>query len=609
MKRLTVCFFFLFSFTWLAQSQQVVFSHRGGFYEDVFNLSLSCATPDVTIHYTLNGATPSAQSPEYRQPLTLDETLYAHSDFFKIRTTSPDEEQYVPNTVQKVITIRAAAFNGEGNRCTPVVTQTYLIQSLGCDFGPLPVVSLCVDSLSLFDYDTGIYVPGTYWRPDAPDRTGNYYQRGEEWERLANVEFYDVNNLGFNQQTGVRIHGDYTRRLAQKGMTLYARRTYGDKYFRYPVFEDLPIGTFKRLVLKPFLAAWQDAGIQECLSERMARSLKVDALASRPIVLFINGEYWGIYFIQEKPDEHYIEDHYDIDSDDCNVVEDWAGHSDEDMIPSFINLMTWLQEHHLDDSLNYAYVSRRVDIGNFIDYQILEMFIANTDWPANNMRCWQAGNSPWRWMFFDGDACFRFSNYESFQVATDSISEGWPTNAEATLLFRRLLENDGFRERFLLRFGELMNNELSYNRAYAILEELRNIISGQIKNQSERFGQPRSYEHWTACIGRIDKFLRQREPVFRKEVESYFELSPTPQVLDMRCYPNPFVTTFRVKFKTLEPCRLSLCIYDLWGRLCSIDTFYCMEGEYEKLLNVDLPAGSYVVCLGDSYQKVVRVNK
>ena len=135
--------------------------------------------------------------------LMLSDSLKSHSDIYKI-LISPEDDFYLPDSVIKGIVIRAAAFNNQGDRVSPVVTQSYFIKSLNCDLHNFSVVSICADSLALFDYDTGIMVPGAFLDPNDPQWTGNYYQEGRSWERLCNVEYYTTGNEGFNQQAGLR---------------------------------------------------------------------------------------------------------------------------------------------------------------------------------------------------------------------------------------------------------------------------------------------------------------------------------------------------------------------------------------------------------------------
>ena len=222
MKRLLFIGLVLLSVQSVWAQSAVVFSRQGGFYEERFALELFCAKGHH-VRYTVNGGTPTAEALLYDGPLMLDAALYSKSNIYTIVNCMPSA--YFPvDDVERAIVIRAAAFDENDHRVGEVVTNTYLIRDLGCDLHGLPVMSIAADSLDLFDYETGIFLPGVNYDSTNPKSTGNYYMKGREWERTCNVEFYEYDNSGINQQAGLRTHGGGSRRYQQKGMRLYARQ-------------------------------------------------------------------------------------------------------------------------------------------------------------------------------------------------------------------------------------------------------------------------------------------------------------------------------------------------------------------------------------------------
>ena len=182
----------------------------------------------------------------------------------------------------------------------------------------------CLHMLDLFDYERGIFVLGINYYPQYPEITGNYYMKGREWERAINVEFYEAtDNSGINQTCGLRTHGNRARKMPQKGLKIYAREEYGKKRFQHKFFETTPISSFKHLLIKPFSTLYPYSGIQDYVCSQMAIGMGLESGHSRPVVLFINGEYWGVYFLQEKMDERYLEDHFGIDIEHVNIINAW----------------------------------------------------------------------------------------------------------------------------------------------------------------------------------------------------------------------------------------------------------------------------------------------
>ena len=494
----------LFAFVLPAQQAEVAFSVPGGFYDSVFHVVLSCSEEELVIHYTNNGNVPTVSSKVYSNPLLLGENLYSHSDIYTIQCC-PDSVWYPPDSVKHCIVIRAAAFDAKGNRVSEVVTQSYFIRSLGCDTHGLPVVSLCADSLDLFDYERGIMVPGIccdsanqYW-------TGNYYQKGRQWERPCNFEFYEADSGGINQQAGLRMHGSSARAGQQKGLKLYARKEYGEPRFQYVFFKELENRSFKHLVLKPFCHRGASHAVQDRVCSQIEAGLAVESLASRFVVLYINGEYWGIYDFKEKPDEHYLADHYGCSPQSIDMVESWNGKVSCGDNTGFIEMMRWFVKADLSSDEDYRKACSLIDVDSFIDYYCLELFIGNYDWPYNNMRCWREGEGKWRWLFFDGDDCLDGSD----NVVSSALTTGGKVT-ESNLLFNKLLMNQDFRDRFYGRFGRLMTNQFDYETTSAYLEANIAKVRGEVENHVERFGRPESVSNFDQQMWHVNHFLRYR---------------------------------------------------------------------------------------------------
>lgn len=589
-----------------AKAQEVTFSTNGGFYETPFELTLSCDQPDKVIRYTTNGNRPTADDPVYHAPLLLNENLYSCSDIYTIQNC-PDNLWFQPESVQKCIVIRAAAFNGEGQRVSDVVTNSYFIRSLGCDTHGLPVASICADSLDLFDYERGIFVPGIHFDPSNQDNTGNYYQSGREWERPMNFEFYETDNRGINQKAGIRTHGGNGRKILQKCVKLYAREEYGKKRFKHRFFESIADSSFKHLVLKPFIATWFVAGVNNHVSNQIAAPLNLETLASRPIALYLNGEYWGIYYIHERPDERYIETHCHVDIGDINLVESWNGNCEAGSNDNFLALYDYIANHNLAEPEAYAYVESRIDIDNFIDYQILEIFTANLDWPVNNVRCWQKGNGKWRWIFFDGDICLIQRDFDAFANATYDGPNGYPSSSRSTLFFRKLLENETFKVKFINRFNQLLHSSFAYETTGQFHDQIFEALKGEIPNQSARFNIPESEPIWKFHMRGINEFLQQRKDFVEAQLHDLF-LSDDYHLAIEALYPIPAQTEIHIRLRLDKTALAKIQVFDLNGRLHYDQSYAFGAEETEVIMPIHLPSGIYILKIDNILTKFVVIN-
>ena len=591
-----------------ARAQEVVFSTPGGFYDKAFKLTLSCDQHDKVIHYTTNGNTPTADDPVYHEPLLIDKDLFSRSNIYTIQNC-PDELwfQFQPESVQKCIVIRAAAFNESGDRISETETNTYLIKSLGCNTHGLPVVSICADSLDLFDYERGIFVPGAAFDPSNPGRTGNYYFSGREWERKINFEFIELNNTGVNQQAGLRTHGGNGRKLPQKSMKIYARDEYGKKRFKHRFFESIADSSFKHLVFKPFTASWFIAGANDHVSNQIAAQLNLETLASRPVALYLNGEYWGIYYIHEKPDERYLEDHCHANIAAINLIENWYGKCEAGNNDSFLELFDYIANSDLADPEAYTYVTCHIDIDNFIDYQIFEIFTANLDWPANNMSCWQESDGPWRWIFFDGDICLIQKTFDAFDNATYDGPNGYPASRASTLFLRKLLENESFKVKFLNRFDQLLHSAFAYETTKVFNDQALETLKGEIPNQVARFNIPNSLSDWESHMAGIDAFLAERKNFVLEQIQNHYLSSDFNLTIDA-LYPSPAQNEIHIRTNFDKTAQTALQVFDLTGRLRYCKNLVFGSEESEFTLPIHLPSGVYVLRIGEETKKFIVIN-
>ncbi len=589
--------------------EKACFSVPGGFYEESPVLEISPFYSQHHIRFTTNGNRPTAQSRLYTEPLLLDESLYSTSDIYTIQV-APEKDMYYPDSVAHCVVIRAAVFDAEEHCISEVTTNSYFIQSLGCNTHGLPVFSLCADSLDLFGYYKGILVPGAWFSPNLVDWTGNYFCKGLEWEKPCNVEFYEQDNTGVNQIAGLRTHGGASRRFQQKGLKVFAKEEYGKKRFEHVFFpENAPLDSYKHLCLKPFRCSnWMTTGIQDQFAQQVSRTLNMDGLASRQMVLYLNGEYWGIYALEESPDERYLEDHFDVDLDESNIIKQWYMLEHGDDTP-WNELFQWVEEADLSLEENYHHLCEQIDVENFIDYQIFELYSGNVDWPKNNVRCWQHTHGKWRWIFYDGDGCF-FRDWDVFANATDtsSVSIGNnPSAFQATLFFRKLIDNQTFKTHFTARFHQLLAHSLHYDQISPLFHVICAQIRPEVVSQSKRFGFPSSMEKWEEDVTRVDEHLRTLNATIEQKLSCFLNAPDIPDPIPtLDCFPNPFEDQLTLKMVSTSPKRCELSVFNLWGQEVFHEQVVLNTGENRMTLPLSVPSGVYVLKMDQHFIKIVR---
>ncbi|RLD24251.1 MAG: hypothetical protein DRI54_06330 [Bacteroidetes bacterium] len=599
---------------------EITFTVPGGIYINSIQLQLNNTINTNIIFYTLDGTSPTTSSIMYNgEVLNLTNEMCSNAYIDQIQISPPNLHKPPTINIFKGIVIRAASFNTDEIRISEVITNSYFIKDLGIDHDSLPIVSINAEYADLFDFETGIFVPGVNWNEDNPDWTGNYYKRGRDWERKINVEYYEpFTNDGFNQYCGLRTHGGNSRRFPQKGLRIYARSEYGRSKFNYPVFNDKTLESYKRLVFKPFSSSWSQAGIEDYVSNKIVFDTNADGIASRPIILYINGEYWGVYYLQERIDDHFIETNFGVNRNSVDIMENWEGSISEGENGDFLNLYSFIENNDLSIETNYGVIESWIDIDNFIDYQLFEIFIANYDWPANNMKCWreQKTDAKWRWIFFDGDAGLFTYNYNGFEYALNTTGEGWPTNPKATLFLRKLLENEIFYFKFFNRLEELLNNELSYTITKEYYSNGLSLIDSDLNNQINRFSFPESYGAWYENVNIVNSFLALRSCEIKSQVKDMFNETiysvncdeNNYLVSDLSTFPNPNNGHFTLTFNSNHSSRGIISFTDIMGRKLHEYQVTIFEGENSfDFQGLDLSKG--LVLINVATEKSISATK
>jgi hypothetical protein len=508
----------------------VEFSHPPGFYSKPFLLELSHEDPLVVIHYSLDGSAPDTSSPVYSGPILVDNRT-DHDNYLSMIPTS---DNWMPpaGKVAKAFIIKAVACK-HGSPVSPVSPATYFVFPEGEEKYSLAVFSVITREDCFFCDSAGIYV------------NRNYRNSGREWEREISLEVFSP-DVSFQQNTGVRIHGGNNgRELSQKSLRLYARSEYGENRFNCRIFPDLPYSEYNRLILRNSGNDWASTLFRDAAMQSIVSHLNFDTQAYRPAILFLNGEYWGIHNIRERYDRHYLARVYGVDPDDLDLLAFDPHDPGEVLIREgdadhYNEMIEYFKSNDLKNAGHYDHIKTLIDIDNFIDYHIAEIFAANIDWPGNNNDFWRLrSGSPgpgsrtghdgrWRWLLYDTDVGFGFVRnnfvHNTLAFATQEGKTGWPNPDRSTMILRTLLDNDEFRLKFISRFTDLLNTTFLPERTAAIINGIKSVLEPEMTDHIQRWNSPRSYEMWESNTDEMIRFALERPHFQRQHIREYFNL-------------------------------------------------------------------------------------
>ena len=497
-------------------TQLPAFSVTPGIYDNAVTVAITAGEGE-TIRYTTDCTTPNASSEVYSGELSISK-----------------------NSV-----IRAAAFR-DGYLSGDVATATYLFRSDGVNHA-LPVVTLVTDPDNLWNSKTGIYATGDQFDPDAASyadtlKSATYYQAKfatEEqvdtiWEKSAAFSLFDDNGKQvFTQNVGIRIAGSFGRGRAQKGFNVIARKEYGKGSMEYPFFENRPYTEYKAVVLRAGAQDQNRSKIRDELASGLLEGTDINILyqAYRPTVLYLNGEYWGVYFLKEKRNRFFVAQHENTENNvDLAIGKGFKQRSYGDN-SDWVSLYEYATSHDLSSAEAYAYVSERMDVDSFRDYMIAEIYNGNTD--TYNFQYYRLKGGKWKFIFYDFCWGFQSPGHETLAFRMGKT----PSDVCSAKLFAAMLQNKGWRDSFCRRFGELLNTAFAPERVSALIEELYGYVEPEIKREREKFNkdtfmgvkQPNTnlgtYEGFQSEISKLKDFAQRRPEELKRQLQSNLGLS------------------------------------------------------------------------------------
>lgn len=502
--RLTIIFFLLLTSLGFSQSDTVIFSHQSGYYSKPFALKIS-NTSGNKIYYSVDGNYPRT---EYKDSIWIASTL----------------------------TLRV-----KNEKETIGYTQNYLFKK-----HTLPTVFLTLPPGDLFDSIRGMYAMGPNAKPDPPYHGANFHK---SWERVANIQLIDTNNNSeFNQKVGIRIFGQYSAMLPQKSFSIHAKKRYGNKKIKARVFPELEFKKYKSILLRNSGSDFCNSHFRDVLMSSLVKNWNIETQASRPCVVYLNGKYWGVYHLREKLNEHYLQQHFKVDKDSLAILKHRADVQHYGRL-NYKTMLRFIERTDFSKNENIDSLSKLMDIDNYLDYNIAQIYCNNID-AGGNIRYWRSRQkgSKWRWMLFDTDFGFGLSKKNSYQDNTFedyfiTSNRKWPYPNWSTLIIRKLMENEKVKQTYLRKFTDYLNHDLSENEVLAEIERLELLLKPEIYAHFKRWNRPVST--WEKNVDSMKNFANKRPDYLRKYLIDFFELDTFYQIESSAVANGSFVLNGR----------------------------------------------------------------
>lgn len=489
------------------------------------------------IYYTLDGSEPDENAFLYTAPIFIDDAT-SHPNVYSVRTDLTDVTQYqLPDyPVDKCTVVRAACRDADGN-FGEVKTESYFVgYDAKAGYRDMNVMSVVTDPGNLFDYDTGIYVLGRKYDEDAgngeslAEKDANAYQHGMEWERPADIQIFNPEREKLlNQSCGVRIQGGGSRSLLPKSLNFYARENYS---LATRFYTDL-FGTGYMADTVTLTAGGQDtiAKFRDMFVSTLSRDRNFCTMNYEPYVMFLNGEYWGAYWLTERYTDTFLAYYYGVDEDNIIMIKNGKLNRDsEEDLSAYYSMTNYLQDTDFSTAENYESLGYVIDLQSYIDYYATEIYIGSwADWPGTNEAFWRArktaGNTEgggegadgrWRWMLFDVNT----SSLREKSVDKDVLKH----TLERSPAFFNLCQSDAFKKQFALTFMDLANETFSVENTEPVIDAWLALMREPLEAHLTRFYGREGLYRLDEEVADIRAFLKRRKSYAAQHLKEDFEL-------------------------------------------------------------------------------------
>jgi hypothetical protein len=469
-------------------TDEAIIELESGWYSEPQSISiLGSGQDNFYVFYTTDGSVPTIYDIPYTKPIFINSN--------------------------SCISFRSFSYNYLPSK---LIDRTYIFEE---DNHGLAVFSIHTNPENLWNEQSGIYVSGPNPSEDYPYYGSNFWQ---PWSKFSRIEYFDGNKTKKAEESlDLEIHGGWSRAEPQKSFRLDFKSKYTGRLEEAVIPAKNHIESYNNFNLRNGgQHTWSDK-MQDALISRIASETNVNYMAYEPCIAYLNGEYWGVYGIREKIDEHYIEDNYGFNSDSIDLMNAWnvlAG-SDENALDSYQSIMS----EDANSNGFYELFSSIWNVDNYIDYFVIQTFIQNMDWMgiawgANNIKMWrpQTDDGKWNYVLYDTDGALGYfgqsyyDNYLAYAMNPAYINQH-------SQIFNKILQNDEFKCQFTNRYADLINTSLSFESAQEKTDVIKNDMQDAMPRHIERWqnsgnlnGTISSMPAWENSINNILNYYGER---------------------------------------------------------------------------------------------------
>jgi len=388
----------------------------------------------------------------------------------------------------------------------------------------LPIMSISTPESNLYDPRRGIYTKGKWAYQDSTGywKNANY---NKKWERKSRIIYLDLNGKEVvNQNAGLRIFGGMTRNRREKSLRIISRKSYGKAKFNYPFFKYRSNKKYKHLILRNSGNDAYKTRFKDVLATQLSKNLDIDIQEFQPVNLFINGVFWGVYNLRERIGQHYLKYNYNADIEALNLLQ---GRFTEDhgSNRSYKELREFILKSNLNNEDNIDSLKKKIDVKNFLDYNIAQIYLCNIDY-RGNIRFWQPdNNSAFRWVMYDTDLGFGGSRGASYNFLRDRLSPVktvWHNPQWSTLLLRKVLKNKNLKHQFINQICYSLATVFEPDNVNRMIDSIKTVYKPELMRHFKLIKGDSL--NWERNVEKLETFSKTRPSYLLKHTRNQFNL-------------------------------------------------------------------------------------
>lgn len=386
----------------------------------------------------------------------------------------------------------------------------------------LPIINITISPDELYSQKKGIFSYGEK-KPNWNDK-----RKINAFVTIISKERQHV----FESSMLIRIHGGGSRKYPIKSLRLYPNK----EGINFDVFDNGYLLGYQRINLRNSGQDHKNTYLADASIHRVFSSLNFGVQRYKPYLIFINGQYYGILNARDRRDHHYIKNIFNLPNKNIDHIKRNKIVKKGDKQYWEETLKKLMAENPTDNEF-YISFDERFDLNSFYDYFSAQVYIADVDWPQNNIAYWRSKNinrehkymdGKWRWLLYDTDLHADWmkggasSNHESLQRLMNYKVKN--NQLDEKTLFSYAIQNKQIREEFIIRFVDLLNSHFLYENFETTINAFANEISSEMERHIQRWERPRSMAAWRSEINNMLSFFKARKRYQLQHLQEVFEL-------------------------------------------------------------------------------------